>query len=411
MAARRDEIAVDVAARENRLVALRRWYHQRPELSFEERETAAEIARTLREAGWDVREGVGGTGVTGLLSGAAPGEQPGRALLVRADIDALPVHEESDHPWRSERDGVMHACGHDGHIAIALSLAELLAARRGEFHGTVKLAFQPAEERIGGALAMLADGVMRDPEVDATIGLHLWTPVDVGTVSVAAGPVFSSADEIHLRVRGRGGHGAMPHLAVDPVVVTAQIIVALQTLVAREVSPFHPAVVTFGSITGGSAFNVIADAVELRGTLRAYDPADRELLRRRIGEVARGVAEGLRASVEYEVRGGCPACVNDETMAALVRRAAVATVGAARVPEGDQRQAASDDMAYFLEGAPGCYFFVGAGDPARGADAPHHSPRFDIAEPSLAIGLETLARATLDYLRPGRGSRDGAQKR
>ncbi len=395
-----DAIARDVATREERMITLRRAFHQRPELSFEERETAAEIARVLREAGWETREGVGDTGVVGLLRGEAPGEGTGRTLLVRADIDALPVQEESDHPWRSRRDGVMHACGHDGHIAIALTLAELLAARRDEFYGTVKLAFQPAEERIGGALAMLADGVMRDPDVDATLGLHLWTPVPVGQVSVAAGPVFSSADEVFLRVRGRGGHGAMPHLAVDPVVVAAQIVVALQTLVAREVSPFQPAVVTFGSIQGGGAFNVIADAVELRGTLRAYNQADRELLRRRIGEVARGVAEGMRASVEYEIRGGCPACINDGEMAALVQRAAVAVVGEANVPGGDQRQSASDDMAYFLEKAPGCYFFVGAGDPARGIDAPHHSPRFDIAEESLAIGLETLARSALEYLRP-----------
>ncbi|HEX9035669.1 MAG TPA: amidohydrolase [Ktedonobacterales bacterium] len=390
----------DVAERAERLVALRRVFHQRPELSFEEYETAAEIARILREAGWEAREGVGGCGVVGLLHGEAGGAGPARALLVRADIDALPVHEESDHPWRSQREGVMHACGHDGHIAIALTLAELLAARRAEFRGTVKLAFQPAEERIGGALAMLADGVMGEPKVDATLGLHLWTPVPVGYVSVAAGPVFSSADEVLLRVRGRGGHGAMPHLAVDPIVAAAQIIVALQTLVAREISPFHPAVVTFGSIQGGRAFNVIADSVELRGTLRAYDAADREHLRRRIGEVARDVAQGLRAEADYEIQGGCPACVNDPDMAALVRRAAIEAVGEERVPGGDQRQAASDDMAYFLDEAPGCYFFVGASDAARGIDAPHHSSRFDIAEESLAIGLETLANATLEYLRP-----------
>ncbi|HEY7850255.1 MAG TPA: M20 family metallopeptidase, partial [Ktedonobacterales bacterium] len=372
-------------------------------------------ARRLRALGLDPHEGVGGTGVVALLRGQAASDQPTRTLLLRADIDALPVTEEVEdsdagddgddgeadaRPWRSQRPGVMHACGHDGHIAIALTLAELLMARRAQLRGAVQFVFQPAEERIGGALAMLADGVTAHPKVDATLGLHLWTPVPVGQVSVAAGAVFSSADEIWLRVIGRGGHGAMPHLAVDPVVVAAEIISALQTLVAREVSPFHPAVVTFGSIHGGGAFNVIADSVELHGTLRAYMPEDRELLRRRIGEVARGVAAGLRAEVDYELRAGCPACVNDAAMAALVRRAAIATVGAENVPEGDQRQAASDDMAYFLEEAPGCYFFVGASDPARGIDAPHHSARFDIAEDALPIGLETLARATLEYLAP-----------
>ena len=398
-----DALAAEVAQRQQQLIETRRYFHQRPELSFAEHETAAEIARRLRELGLDPLEGVGGTGVTAMLRGKAEGRQPARTLLVRADIDALPVEEEADEsvrPWRSQNPGVMHACGHDGHIAIALTLAELLMASREQLHGAVQFVFQPAEERIGGALAMLTDGVTAHPKVDATLGLHLWTPVRVGQVSVAPGAVFSSADEVWLRVRGRGSHGAMPHLGVDPVVVAAEIITALQTLVAREVSPFHPAVVTFGSIHGGNAFNVIADSVELRGTLRAYDPDDRELLRARIGEVAHGVARGMRAEVEYEVRGGCPACVNDPAMAEIVRGAAIDTVGAENVPGGDQRQAASDDMAYFLEAAPGCYFFVGASDPERGIDAPHHSARFDIAEEALSIGLETLARATLEYLKP-----------
>jgi amidohydrolase len=401
MAARPDTIAADVARRTERVVALRRAFHQKPELSFEEAVTAAEIARTLRAAGWETREHVGGHGVLGLLRGTAGDSvDAGRTLLIRADIDALPVQEESDHTWRSRRSGVMHACGHDGHIAIGLTLAELLAERRDAFHGTVKLAFQPAEERIAGALAMIEDGATREPQVDAALGLHLWTPVPVGQVSVAPGPVFSSADEIFLRVRGRGGHGSMPQLSIDPIVISAQIITALQTLVSREISPFHPAVVSFGSIQGGTAFNVIADSVELRGTLRAYEAEDRDLLRRRIGEVAREVAAGMRAELDYEVRGGCPACVNDPEMAAVVRRAAEATVGIANVPNGDQRQAASDDMAFFLDIVPGCYFFVGASDPARGITAPHHSARFDIAEESLAIGLETLARATFEYLKP-----------
>jgi amidohydrolase len=409
----RDELKAEIARRRPALVALRRHFHQHPELSFEEHETAAEIARRLRALGMEVREGVGGTGVVGLLRGTAPGTAGGPVLLVRADIDALPVTEENRVEYVSTVSGRMHACGHDGHIAIALTLAELLAERKERLRGTVKFAFQPAEERIGGALQMIGDGVMEDPKVDAVIGLHLWTPVPVGTVSVAAGPVFASADGLTLRVRGRGGHGAMPHLSVDPIVVAAQIVVALQTLISREVSPFHPAVLTFGTISGGTAFNIIADEVELRGTLRAYDADDREYLRRRVEEVAREVAQGMRAEVEYELTGGCSACVNEAAMAALVRRAAIATVGAAGVPGGDQRQAASDDMSFFLEAAPGCYFFVGASNAARGITAPHHSPRFAIDEDALGIGVETLARAALEYLaadgarpttRPARGA-------
>lgn len=395
-----DDLKAEILRREVPLIALRRHFHAHPELSFEEAETAAEIARRLRELGLEVREGVGGYGVVGLLRGAAPGAESGPTLLVRADIDALPVHEEHDVPYRSVVPGRMHACGHDGHIAIALTLAELLSARRERLRGAVKFAFQPAEERVGGAERMIADGVMREPTVDAVIGLHLWTPVPVGTVSVAAGPVFASADQIALRVRGRGGHGAMPHLAVDPIVVAAQIVVALQTLVSRELSPFHPAALTFGAIAGGTAFNVIADEVELSGTLRAYEASDREYLRRRVAEVAGGVAAAMRAEAAFEVVVGCAACVNDEGMAALVRAAAEATVGPEGVPGGDQRQAASDDMASFLAAAPGCYFFVGASNAERGVTAPHHSPRFAIDERALSIGLETLARAAEAYLAP-----------
>jgi amidohydrolase len=397
---RDQDLKSDIARRRPALVALRRSIHRLPELSFEEHETAAHIAHRLHELGLEVREGIGGTGVVGLLHGTAPGSETGRVLLVRADIDALPVTEENDVEYASERPGKMHACGHDGHVAIALTLAELLANRRDALYGTVKFAFQPAEERIGGALKMIHDGVMENPHVDGVIGLHLWTPLPVGIVSVAAGAVFSSGDFLTLKVRGRGGHGAMPHLSVDPIVVAAQIVVALQTLVSREISPFHPAVVTFGMISGGTAINVIADEVELQGTLRTYDPDDREHLRRRIGEVATEVARGMRAEVEYEVTGGCPACVNDAAVSELVRRAAIATVGEQGVPGGDQRQAASDDMAFFLEAAPGCYFFVGASNAEKGINAPHHSPRFDIDEDALAIGVEVLARATLESLRP-----------
>jgi amidohydrolase len=391
-----DDLKDDVARRTPGMIALRRQYHMHPELSFEEHETAASIAEHLRKLGLGVTEGVGGTGVVGLLRGEA--HEHGPTLMVRADIDALPVDEANEVEHKSQAPGKMHACGHDGHIAIALTLAELLAGRRDLWPGIVKFAFQPAEERIGGAERMIADGVLRDPEVDAVIGLHLWTPIPVGTVSVAPGPVFSSGDSIRLRVRGRGGHGAMPHLNVDPIVAAAEIVVALQTLVSREISPFNPAVVTLGTIHGGTAFNVIADEVELQGTIRAYDPADREHLQRRIGEVASHVAEGLRASVEYRVETGCAACVNDMAMAELVRRAAETTVGAENVPGGDQRQAASDDMSAFLAAVPGCYFFVGASNAEKGITAPHHSAHFDIDEGCLPIGLEILARSALEYL-------------
>jgi amidohydrolase len=393
-----DELKTAIAERQPELVDLRRHFHRHPELSFEEHQTAAAIAAHLRRAGLEVTEGVGGTGVVGLLRGTGASADAGRTLLVRADIDALPITEANDVEYASQSPGAMHACGHDAHIAIALTLADVLAGMRERLRGNVKFAFQPAEERIGGAAPMIEQGVMRDPDVTAVIGLHIWSPTPVGDVVVQAGPLFASADEVYLKVRGRGGHGAMPHLNVDPIAAAAQIVVAVQTLVSREVSPFQPAVVTFGSIHGGTAFNIVADEVELRGTVRAYDPAVREHLLRRIGEVAEGVAAALRASAEYEVRRGAPACVNDAEIAALVHRAAQETVGAEHVPQGDQRQSVSDDMALFLNAAPGCYFLLGCGNPERGITAPHHSPRFDVDEDALPIGVEVMARAALAYL-------------
>lgn len=392
-----DELKAEIAARHGELVELRRYFHERPETAFEERETARDIAERLRRSGLEVMEGVGKTGVVGLLRGEAG---PGKTLLVRADIDALPVTEANDAPYRSRNQGKMHACGHDAHIAIALTLADVLGRHRGELAGNVKFAFQPAEELAAGAKPMIADGVMRDPEVDGVIGLHIWSQTPVGDVAIQEGPFFASADHVVLRVRGRGGHGAMPHLNVDPLVAAAQIVVALQTLISREISPFHPAVITFGSIHGGTASNVTADEVELQGTVRAYDVADRDHLLRRIEEVAGGIAGALRAKAELTMKEGIPACVNDPEMTALVRRAAEATAGEQHISRGDQRQSVSDDMALFLRAVPGCYFLLGAGNADKGFTAPHHSAHFDIDEDALPIGVEVMARAALEYLNP-----------
>ncbi len=379
------------------LVRLRRQFHMRPELAFEEHETAGVIANYLREIGLEVTEGVGGTGVVGLLRGEAEGDDE-RTLLIRADIDALPITEANETDYRSQAPGVMHACGHDGHIAVALGVARLLVDRRDHLRGNIKFAFQPAEERVGGAEPMIAAGVLRDPVATAVIGLHLWSTYHVGEIVVQAGPFFASADEIHVTVRGRGGHGAMPQLTIDPVVAAAEIIVAIQTLVSREIAPLHAAVVTFGSIHGGTTGNVIADEVRLVGTVRAYEEADRAYLHRRIAELAQGIATVLRAEAEVSIGPGVQACINDATITALMRRAAEATVGADHIPSGDQRQSVSDDMALFLDAVPGCYIMVGAGNPQRGIDAPHHSARFDLDEASLGIGAEVLTRAALDYL-------------
>jgi amidohydrolase len=392
-----DNLKTEIAARTKDLVAWRRHFHQHPELSFEERETAAEIAAHLRGLGIEVEEGVGGGyGVVGLLRGTAEGAEQGKTLAVRADTDALPITELTETEYTSQRPGVMHACGHDGHIAIGMTLASLLAARRDRLHGTVKFVFQPAEERMAGAEPMVNAGVMRG--VDAVIGLHLWSPMAAGDVAMQPGVFWASADELHLTIRGRGGHGGMPHLNVDPVVVTAQIITALQTLVSREINPLHGAVLTFGAIHGGTLGNVVADEVKLVGTLRAYDPADRDFLLRRIGEVARGIAEGMRATADFKPGLSCPPIVNDPQITTLMQRAAEAALGPEHVLGGDQRLPVSDDMACFLQEVPGCYAVVGAGNTARGITAPNHNARFDLDEVCLSVGLEVLARTALEFL-------------
>ncbi len=381
------------------MVADRRQLHRHPELAGRERETAAYIASRLRDLGLEPRLLLGETAVCADIRG---GGGPGRALLVRADIDALPIQErDPERPYRSLSEGVMHACGHDGHVAIALATAELLRERRAEFPGLARLVFQPAEEVAGGAAPMIEAGVMESPPIEGVIGLHLWSGQPVGRVGVRAGTFCASADEFGLEVRGRGGHGALPHQALDPVPIASLVVLGLQTLVSRETSPLESAVVTVGQVSAGQAFNVIPETVLLRGTVRAFTEEDRGRLLRRIGEVGAGIASAFGASVRQIEGPGCPPVVCDPAMAELVRRAA-ATVPGADVFEPDPLPI-GDDVGLFLRRAPGCYFMLGAGDPPRGISAPHHHPDFDIDEACLPLGAQVMTRSALDFLTAGPG--------
>ena len=376
-----------------RLVEDRRDLHRNPELSYMERRTAELCAARCEELGYTVRTDVGGA--TAVLADLDSG-RPGPTVMVRADTDALPINESrGDRVVRSERNGAMHACGHDGHVAMSLGVAEVLAGMRDAWNGRVRMCFQPAEEVAGGAQPMIDAGAMDG--VDRVLGIHLWAPLQVGRVAVGPGPIFGSADTFGITVRGRGGHGGLPHTSVDPVVCAAQIITALQTIVSRETDPADPTVVTVGRIDGGTAFNVIADEVRMLGTVRAFRADVRERVLTRVREIAQDLAKSLRCEAEF-VRGpGCPPVVSDADVAAVVRRAAVATVGEENVDVAP-RLTVGDDVALFLEQAPGCYFLVGAGDVARRAVAPHHHPEFDIDERCLPIGCATLARAALAEL-------------
>src|SRR5579883_3014609 len=306
------------------MVALRRDLHEHPELAFEEVRTSGIVAGRLRALGLDVRTGVAKTGVVGTLIGGKAGAGA-KTLAIRADMDALPIHELNEIEYRSKVDGKMHACGHDGHTSILLAVADILSKRRAELNGNVKFVFQPAEEVIGGAEPMVKEGALEG--VDNIIGLHLFSSYPLGRVGVRSGPTFASADKLVLEVHGRGGHAAMPEAAIDPIVIAAYITTALQTLISRETSPFSPAVITIGTIHAGTAFNVIPEKAVMHGTMRAFSKEHREKLIRRISEVATGIASAMGGSCEADFMDGCPPCVNDPQMTELVEHAAVATVG------------------------------------------------------------------------------------
>ena len=374
--------ATDVEARRDDLVALRRDFHQHPELSFDERRTSEIIADRLHKAGLEVRTGIARTGVIGVLRG----DQPGRTIAWRADIDALPLDETLDLPFRSSTKDVMHACGHDGHTAVGITMAEVLAARRGTLPGTIVFLFQPAEEVFGGAAPMIEAGALDDPHVDEVFGLHFTTRTQTGLVAVRPGPVLASADFFDVDVRGEGGHGAYPHLSVDPITVAANVTLGLSHLVAREVAAHHTAVLTVGQITGGTKHNIIPAVATMRGSIRAFDPGVRAQLKRRLADYARDIARAYRADVAVTFQAdGCPAVVNHEAPTAFVADRVAATMGADTLTT-DAVSMASDDVSLFLQKRPGCYFFIGAA-PDSGPPRPHHAPEFEMNERALPIGL------------------------
>jgi amidohydrolase len=395
MVAGQDQVRGDIDEIVPGVVADRRWLHQHPELGFQELETANFVEERLRSLGVEeIRTGVGKTGVTGLIRG---GRGEGNVVGLRADMDALPILEENEVDYASLTPGKMHACGHDGHTAMLLGTARMLVGRRDQFAGTVKLIFQPAEESGNGAGAMIRDGALDDPKPDAMFGIHLWNTLPVGTVYPRVGPMMVGADGFTIAIHGKGGHGALPNLSVDPIVASAAVINAFQSIVSRTNNPIQPAVVTVGSIHGGEASNVIPDVVTLKGTIRFVDDDQRAIMRRRLTEVAETVAAAYGARAEVELEWGVGSTVNDPAMTQIVQAAAAEVVGADNVSEGELLMV-SEDMSEFLARVPGCYFLVGSMNQAKGLNWGHHTSRFDIDEDALAIGIETMTRTVLRYL-------------
>jgi amidohydrolase len=374
------------------LTAWRRRIHALPELGFEERETAAFVEQRLRGLGLEVHTGLAVTGVAGVLRAGAP---TARGVLLRADMDALPIQEVAGREYGSRVAGRMHACGHDGHTAMLLGAAALLAALRGSLARDVVFCFQPAEEGPGGACRMIEDGVLDLVDTGSVYALHLWSPFEAGSLHVRPGASMAAQDEFVARIVGRGGHGAVPHANLDPIVAAAHAVCTLQAVVARAIEPTAPAVVTVGSLHAGSAPNVTPDEARLAGTLRSFDEELRARLRERVRQALDGAVQATGCRLEWELRPGYPALVNDAQAAERMRRVAGAVLGPERVHEHPPLMA-SEDFSYFLRERPGAFAFLGAGNAARGITAPHHSPAFDIDESVLPRGAELLARLALE---------------
>lgn len=391
MMALRDEIA----EWEPELVATRRDFHMHPESGLEEFRTSGIVAERLRALGMDeVQTELAVTGVKAVLRGG----KPGRTLLLRADMDALPIQEENAVDYRSQNDGMMHACGHDAHTAILLSAARVLVRHRDEIPGTIVFCFQPAEEGRGGAKKMVAEGVLENPHVDAALGLHMMQEIPLGEIAIVPGPAMAAADGFRVTIQGKGGHASTPELTVDALLVAVEIIGTLQTLVSREVPPLTPAVVTTATFhAGGAASNIIADTATFSGSVRWFQKETGDLLARRIPEIIMGVAETLRATADVQYVRGVPPTDNEPAMAEMVRQIATEVVGADKVRTGPPLMG-SEDFSEFTQCVPSAFFFVGSRDEASGKVWGHHHPRFDIDERSLPIGVEMTIRSAMHWL-------------
>ncbi len=377
----------------NDLIERRRDFHAHPELGYQETRTAGIAAEHLRRCGYDVVTGIGRTGVVGVLQGGVAG----RTLMLRADMDCLPVQEENGAPYASTHSGRMHACGHDGHTAILMTVAAKLQEQRDKLKGNLKIVFQPAEEGGNGAERMIQDGALKNPEVDTAIGLHLWNDQPVGKVALNSGPLMAGVHSYELKIIGVGGHGAAPHQTVDAIVTAAQVINNLQTIVSRNVDPLETAVVTVGAIHAGSAFNVIAESAVLHGTVRYFNPKLGDELPLKVERVIRGTTEAMGARYELKYEKQTPPTINDARVAEFIRDVAAEVVGRENVIMNTQTMG-GEDMSFFLNEVPGCYFFVGSRNEARNLIYPHHSPKFDFDEAAMEIGAEILYRAAQRFL-------------
>jgi len=372
------------------LAGLRKRLHQHPELAFEEHETARAVVEFLNKLHIPCRAGVAGTGVVAVLEGA----KPGRTVGIRADMDALPIHEHTGLPFASKIPGRMHACGHDVHTVIALGVAATLVELKASLNGKVKFIFQPAEETLSGARAMIADGVLEDPKLDLILGYHNWPAVPAGKVGYNAGAVMAAADAFDVALKGRDGHGAHPHLAVDALAAGAYFVAQLQTVVSREVKPLSPAVVTVGELHAGRARNIIAGAAELRGIVRTLEPGLSEKIEAAMRRMLEGIKTGMRVDYELEWKHMTPVLRNDQATLATMLASARAALGEENVLELPEPSMGSEDFAWFAERVPAAHLRIGS--KIEGLETAIHRSNYDCNELAIPVGVRVLARAALD---------------
>lgn len=376
-------------------VQLRRDFHAHPEIGFQEVRTAGVVARELTGLGLEVMTGVAKTGVVAILDGG----KPGTTILARFDMDALPIVEQTGADYASKNPGIMHACGHDAHVAIGLTVAKILTENRERLHGKVKFIFQPAEEGLGGAKAMISAGILNDPQPAASLGLHVWSEKPVGWIGIPAGPMMAGNDKFVIRLTGKGGHGAMPHQAIDSVLAGSNIVVALQQIVSRNVSPFESAVVSVTQFQAGETFTIISQTAELKGTIRTFSAETRKIVHERLTTIVHGCAGAYGCAAEIEIEQSAPAVINDHSISDVVADAISSALTDSHLDRHYQTSA-SEDMAYILEKIPGCFFFVGAS-----GKYPHHHPKFDISEDALVVASTAMASAISKLLSLSPGSK------
>ena len=372
---------------------IRRDLHMHPELGFQEVRTAEFVAHELRQMGMLVTTGIAETGVVAILESG----KPGRVCMLRFDMDALPISEETGAEYTSRNPGIMHACGHDAHVAIGITVARLFSNHLNHLKGTIKFVFQPAEEGLGGAERMVKEGVLENPRPDFSLGIHVWNESPVGWFGITPGPIMAASEIFRVVIRGRGGHGALPSRAIDPIVASAQVISAIQTIVSRNVHPQKTAVISVTAIHGGQAHNVIPQEVELKGTIRTFDTDTRELVLDRFQHVVDEAARMMGCQAIIEIKSLTPAVVNNDQVTAIVLNT-VNKLWSHSTIDTNYQTMGSEDMAFYLQEIPGCFLFIGSANQQLGLNAAHHHPRFDIDEKVLPMAAGLLASTAIQLL-------------